>query len=629
MSEALDRIALVTTSFPDRRFWSYGGEGWKKELGSIYSIGIWNLEEDDYVVTPNIHPDQKNKEITAALYEFITPPSSYEIAEPAAITVVPLQDGGKYVESQGNLFKEIRVAGTVGLRPGPVSNQIIPGLEQATGISLEKPKFLNTFTKDERGLDPKEMTGFDQMTFLRNIFRFYFDLKGGSDASKYTLVWSANNEGEIWAVEPVSFIVTKSSDNPFVPNYNIQLKTLYKFDDARAFPFDTVSVFQAFSNLTQNIRKFGNDMYFHLNEIASNITALALLPGNIVNNMLSVGVDIVNGLAAVKNTVENFPEVLSRNTIKAFSDNLRAMSEAFDEADTSREDYDEDYLSPSSTEARNNLKWLQRIAESILSTDALWLTSTKQTDISEKTRAYASALGDNPFTTGSPLDPNNMVMPGSTTQKMINPNETIRSLAKRYMGNEAEWKKLAIMNNLKAPYISSSSSTGVLGPGDYIVVPSSPKPKDLSNQIGQQYNEDQKYLDLDPLRRKFGRDLKISQSSSSSRLGDLKVSQNGDLDFIDGKDNVEQAIRIKFSTERGELSVHPEFGNLFELGRKINLVRFQQYKMATRQTLLQDPRVESVKNLKVFSEGNIITVTATIKLLDSHTLLPFTYSIRR
>jgi phage baseplate assembly protein W len=151
-----------------------------------------------------------------------------------------------------------------------------------------------------------------------------------------------------------------------------------------------------------------------------------------------------------------------------------------------------------------------------------------------------------------------------------------------------------------------------LGPGDYIVVPSSPKPKDLSNQIGQQYNEDQKYLDLDPLRRKFGRDLKISQSSSSSRLGDLKVSQNGDLDFIDGKDNVEQAIRIKFSTERGELSVHPEFGNLFELGRKINLVRFQQYKMATRQTLLQDPRVESVKNLKVFSEGNIITVTATI-----------------
>lgn len=622
------KISDQTVSFPDRRFWSYGSQGWKKELGSVYTIGIYDLEKDDYAILPTpFHPD-KDKQGKAALYEFITPPSSYEVIEPAAIVVVPLQDGGKYVESQGNLFKEIRVSGTVGLRPS-----LVTGLTEAesviASVSLEKPAFFNTFSRDERGLDPKEMTGFDQMTFLRNLFRIYFDLKGSSNASKYTMVWSAHNEGEVFAVEPVSFTVTKSSSNPFVPEYQIQLKTLYKLNETQKFPVDTVSLFQSFSNLTNNIRKFGIDMFVYLNDIAEHITALALLPGHLVNDLLSVGLNIVNGLAAIKNSVENFGDIIDRNTAEAFANNARAMSEAFDESETARPDYDPTYMLPSSRIVRNGLKKLQRIAESILANDPLWLVDKKQIKISEQTQSYIDVLGDSPFTTGSQLDPQNMVIPGSTKQEMVNPNDTIRSIAKRYMGNEAEWKKLAIINNLKAPYISSSSSTGVLGPGDYIVVPSSTKADDTNNQVGHQYSADQSYLDLDPMSRRFGRDLRLTSSATSAGLADVEVSQNGDIDFIDGQSNVEQAIRIKFSTERGELSVHPEFGNLYELGRKSNLVRFQQYAASTRQTLMQDPRVESVSNLKVFSEGDIIRVNATIKLRSSSALLPFSYSIRR
>jgi hypothetical protein len=620
-------MAKSTVSFPDRRFWSYGHKGWTKELGTVYAIGIWDLELEKYAKM-QLSLERLKFVNDVALYEFDPPPNSYTISEPAAISITPLQNQGRHVEGQGNLFKDIKVAGTTGLRPSPASNQLVPGLKQATGVSLTKPRVLNRFTRDERGLDPSELTGYDKMMFLRNLFRAYYDLKGGPDSNKYTMIWQAFNEGEFYAVEPVSFSTERSSGNPFGFEYQIQLKTVYKLDQIRNFEFDTVSLFQAISNINNNIRALGMDLFHHLNEISTHITSLALLPGTLTDMVLSVGADIVRGLAAVGNSVESFSDVMERSTVAAYESNARAIGDALHDVETSREDYDSTYMSMSTRDLFNSIRRIQRNANSILAMDSLWQSANKQNNVTNQTQAYVSALGENPFTSGSPLDPQNIVIPESTKQEKVNHNDTIRGLAKKYLGNEAEWKKLAIVNNLKAPYISSASSPGVLGPNDYIIIPIKAQDGDKNNQVAQQYGNDSSYAALDPMSKKYGRDLRLTDSATSSRSADLVVNQRGDLDYIEGQANVEQAIRVKFATKKGELSLHPQYGNGIEHGRKSTLVRFQKYAMNTRNTILQDPRIEGIEDLKVFAEGDVVNITAKIMLRKSNAFLPFLYSIR-
>jgi len=624
MAESYSLVQASSLSNPDPKFWGFCGTGASKELSKLFSIGLYDLQLYNYInYKEPLNGRGVPHPVTYALYYFTTPPQSYEISEPASVQIVPTQDGGKFVESQGSIFKDIRLSGTVGFRPNPITNELFPGLEAAGGPSLSIPSFLTS--KDGRGLNPKESTGFDELIFLRNIFRAYWDIKTDPEwANKVVMVFACNKESELYIVEPINFTTSRDKSSPMSWRYNIQLKTMYKWDVTVPFVKDSLNLFQSISSIASSIRKISRDISSSLHDIAAGITFLANIPGNIVNDILSDGMAILDGLAAVKNAGASFGDVVTKSLLTAFKNN----------ANEARRLFDDEYMGVDGVEQmgvlgglRLALKSMARNAEALVSIDSLWQGS-KQVQIADYKKAYTDKYGETPFSAGSMLAVHNIKIPSSGTEVDIIGTEDIRAVAKRYLGDEAQWKTLVILNNLKPPYISTQVGSGVLGPGSKIIIPKKSATEETSG-VNSVINTDQAIQNQSLMMRKYGRDLKIRDSGTQNEGADLIVGQNGDLELIEGVENVEQALMIKFATEQGELALHPDFGAKYPLGTKITLLRIQEFVVTTRKTLLSDPRIESILSMRIAAEGDKILTDTKLKLKGTNQELPISFAVRR
>ena len=120
----------------------------------------------------------------------------------------------------------------------------------------------------------------------------------------------------------------------------------------------------------------------------------------------------------------------------------------------------------------------------------------------------------------------------------------------------------------------------------------------------------------------FGRDARLKSTRDGNvQTSDVVISQAGDWDTISGIPNVEQALKLKFSTEKGELTVHPSFGARFPIGKKITAASFNTFSIQTRSTILSDPRVEGIELLSFNSSGDVMVVSAKLLLKNANTLL--------
>jgi hypothetical protein len=252
-------------------------------------------------------------------------------------------------------------------------------------------------------------------------------------------------------------------------------------------------------------------------------------------------------------------------------------------------------------------------------------STEKQVVVEDYKRTYNKA--GNQFNGGSPLNLNNVHIPTSATEQTIMGNETIRGISKRFLGDESYWKMIAIINNLKSPYISSTRRDGVLAYGDKILIPKRPDSGDFTD-VQQNSSKDSSSETMSPMLRKYGRDLKLSDGSFGTDFADLQVNAQGDLALIDGVDNINQALMVKLSTEQGELSTHPSFGAKYPIGSKLSLPQLQEFTLNTRRTLLSDPRIESIDSLNAFADGDVVRVSTQLSLRQSNVKLPVEFAVR-
>jgi len=91
---------------------------------------------------------------------------------------------------------------------------------------------------------------------------------------------------------------------------------------------------------------------------------------------------------------------------------------------------------------------------------------------------------------------------------------------------------------------------------------------------------------------------------------DIKVSSKGDIELLQAYDNLAQSLRHRLTTERGFLSYNKNYGidlALF-LGRK-NLVEKQEMlKFAVIQSLIEEPRIQSIDDIQVYQDTNNSTI---------------------
>jgi len=641
-------LAKGTMAHPDRRWWKFDGYTNPKTLSTLYSIGIMNLEKLAYIqLPPDVDPANRVSGTTnfnlmggtRALYEFPVPPQSYELAEPTTTMIVPTQDGGKFIESHGSVFKDIRVSGTVGLRPRPIAVGTFSGLNALGGPTLSLPGFLADFLKDERGLDPQEITGFDDIIFLRNLFRAYSDLKNNPKTARMLgMVWTYAREGEAWVVEPLNFTVHREKSNPLSWSYNIQMRTLYFLEARFDYTEDPLSFWQMIRNAINLVNKVAMDMVTSLNQLADAVNFLANLPASLIQTVMGAAVQIITAVANLGGVLIDFPKMIKRNTIQVAQEYAKKLVMLFD-----KEYPQSEFALPPGVSAsrfagttdpwsqkkigavREALTMLGRSFKSILGADRLW-ESRPQAQVTDYSKAYLNARQEPPFTAGSPLALTNMRLPESAKEVVVEFGDDIRGIAKKYLGDESYWKQLAVLNNLSPPYVSASGGMGVLGPGDKILVPSTSI--QFTGQVQQAINTDAAMDSQSAVLRKYGRDIRLVGSSGNIGLSDLAVSSRGDLDLIEGVPNVEQAMMIKFSTEQGELATHPQFGAQFTIGSKVTMTSVQEFSINVRRTILSDPRVAHITKLKLLAEGDKMMVDAAAQLIGSDVQLPISFAVR-
>lgn len=591
----------------------------------LYSIALWDTDLGEVVSAPGVDVTDST---TLVEHFFTVPPKTLNMREPFNTHIQPTQNGGKYVESHGSLIKEVQITGTTGVRPHKKKRPD----NVSNNVRIDEGQVPETTRSAAIGLDPTEITGHDTAMSLRNVFRHYSDLQNAGSTS-IVMVWRNAKDDDYWVVEPVVHELKQDSGNPFSYNYSIQLKTLARFDksvlslptEARNAGKDCQETLQNQGNVTARLR--------NIQKVLTNGYFVTMASGNIiggglaaVNSILVPLGDVIRGIKGNIQGVYGAADQLLRaaDTVATeINSQLRDVAEIAYDADT-----------------RRVYRYWRRTLEACyqLLTEPSFKKAYQRV-ISQRTRisrAYSvpgfTGTSSVPNTGGSPTFLANAPRTSQVAQYIVGAQDDIRSLAGQLLGDSRRWQELVVLNDLKPPYINNVGSQGVLAPGETLLYPQSGQGGTdmikLQTNAGQDYDAQDSTSLLD---QTYGRDIKLVSVSTdiSGTLTDLEVNNRGDLSTIVGVPNVDQAIKIKFSTEKGTLRMHPFFGARFALGSKATTKSFNNFRLNTLATLLSDDRIADVKSIKFVTVGDILFVSAQILLVSAKEYRDTHFAVRR
>jgi hypothetical protein len=633
-------------------------------IDQLYSIAIMNTTASGWKKVWSIpgldpHAAEGDTGNDKAEHFFTMPPKSVDMTEPFATRIIPTQNGGRYIESHGSLIREIRIQGNSGLRPnkpvplsvdllgslgplagpanaiaGPIINRADRLVDTATGLADD---VLNAFGLGEskRKLDPTERTGYDDIMKLRNIFRAYSDIKnrGGVGASQLLMVWRNVKDADYWVVEPVSFQLVQDSKSPLTYNYVITLKTITRYDYTFKPPKDPYDQIRASQNLISGIQTASREVTNTLFVVSTQIDRLAGAGVSAQNLIMEPAIAAVNGATAITNSAQGFTDTF-RNNWARLRDNLdeavSILQSKFNNnvpstlgsspvsgslSQTEQEELD------SFAGITNALRAASRASNRVLASVHINSVSNKASSRKNNmTKAYrkpglgTGRQGTAPTTGGDASYLGNNSLPEGMSRAVVGYNDSIFSLAQRLLGNRNKWKLLVIVNDLRAPYISRNGDVQTLAPGDYILYPVEGGGVSAQATQATDLQKDQSGLNVDTeIEGAYGRDLRLK--SNADNMTDFVV-KDGDVATIYGVPNVKQAVRLKFATELGTLTVHPYYGAAIPIGSKMTAISMNEFRINTLATLKSDPRISEVTRLDFFMRGDVVSVGAKMVLID-------------
>jgi len=610
----------VTRVTDEQRAQAVQGAQLTELVQSLYSLLLYDTVADATLISPGLDPANRTN---AAEYFFRVPPKLHEFSEPFATTIQGTQDGGKYVESYGSIIKSIRLSGTTGLRPNKSSSPVIPLL----GVTEQQLSTLigNGLNNSVRRIPVDEKTGYDDILFLRNLFRRYSDLKSSDDLSgRVVMLWRNIKDGDYWVVEPEDFRLVQNSSSPLTYEYNISLKTLARFDFAYAIPPDPLESARSTQRLLARLQEYGQNILNIFLTISTQINRAQGFATFVSNTVLAPMLNVVNGLNAVKTSAFGVVRGL-RTQVLTLRDNVDSAIEQLIQSETF------EIQDP----VIRSLRRTKIICARILSEPVAAESSISDANL--LINRYAAAY-ETPGTLTTPRRTpeasstyiGNEAITSSVGSAVVGPGEDIRDLAARLLGDPSRWRILVVLNRLRSPFISATGGPGILAPGDTILFPISATGSE-SSAVGTQNPTDDQYQGPDdPVVRAYGRDLMLqSKFIGGTELTDIVLSQGGDLATIQGVKNVEQAIKLKFMTERGELAAHPKYGSKYPVGKKATPSSFNELRINTLSTLTSDNRVENVRDLRFIAVGDKLAAKVEIELANSRDILSTSLALRR
>ena len=186
-------------------------------------------------------------------------------------------------------------------------------------------------------------------------------------------------------------------------------------------------------------------------------------------------------------------------------------------------------------------------------------------------------------------------------------DNTLPGIAEALLGDAALWKVLAVINKLRAPYISSTGMPGTVKPGDTIKVPISGT-KDSIQVMGWQHLAGSDSWGCDIL-------LKEAKGSGVGRPAvDIAIdrSTGRDIKLSKGKTNLLQAVQMRVWTTMGTMKLFPRYGLPVVVGTNIPAYSGRALQLSVRSALLEDSRIASVGRTTTTTIDDVIEVDAEV-----------------
>lgn len=629
------KTSTVVTVTEDQRKQAITSGRLIAQIQKLYSLALLDLSTGETLRIPGLSPVASTGD--NATYFFTVPPKVLEVAEPFATTIVNTQGGGKFIESHGSILKEFKVQGTTGLRPNKAAAALsIPFFDSTRAADTARnvgtlagviPVGQGSST-DKDNILKTEVTGFDSLVHLKNIFRAYSDIKGGNDLAgvpsrNVVMAWYNSKDGEYWLVEPMDFRVTQNSSSPMTYEYNITMKALVPLAHTFSSIEDPMETLRGEGrSLFSRLRGYSQDITDFFLTISTLINRTAGLAVSITDTILRPALSLLRGISAIKVSKEKFSPTVKRNA-RSLIDEIKV---AADELSNSDQFDDQDVMLNAMYRMVITCSHILAEPEIREASDSTGLTEQRSRLVDAYNRRGTVNLASRaPNTGGSDTFIGNQPVASSVVRDTVHVGEDIRSLAARLLGDRNQWHTLVLLNDLRAPYISTTSGTNLLAPGDEVLYPGSAADTAMINTASTN-NQAEDYL-----ASAYGRDLLLTseEASGGTDLTDISVNSRGDLTTVIGLDNVDQAIKIKFSTEQGELTVHPTFGTRFPIGNKATEGSFTSFRVNALATFASDPRISAVERLEFVSSGDVLAVKANLQLADSKQSLNMSFVVRR
>jgi phage baseplate assembly protein W len=189
----------------------------------------------------------------------------------------------------------------------------------------------------------------------------------------------------------------------------------------------------------------------------------------------------------------------------------------------------------------------------------------------------------------------------------IKGEDTLQSIALSEMGDEDLWVYIAAVNG-------GLYSNNDLVPGNTIYIP-------VQIETSEAINKEQFIMTEDIIRDPYGTDILLDAN------GGIVVQENSDVALVSGIENVQQAINLKLQTTAGSMIKQSAYGIIAQAGFAGETMALRYMKMAIRAALIQDPRIEAIRNLFVTLESDVVYVSMDIDIYGAEASLPVSVSM--
>ena len=593
-------------------------------------------------------------------------PERESVSEPNSATVTYTQGGGKIIQAEGCISKDITISGQCGLYPNQKGRTPLP----TSGIG----------------------SGLESFKMLQNIFRRYCFLQRYGDLTKgLQLIYINRRKQESWVVHPKTFTSEDAKEHNNSFSYNIVLETLY--------PYDGKETKGLIENLMDSIPGWrqASAVIQRVAEVVDQVNATAGQISSIINSfgttVLAPVVSLANSFADLKAgrlpNLSNF----KRDSVK---DIVRSLGEVHAALEAAGQDdlaapvarlqrqinstllidgvYDSTpqvkAVSVTTLQANQMASYVDGQGNSVAPTDAsaagavgsrpdsgkmlggsqaapnalpgtATLQAQQQATIKSQNFRTISTVG------GSALDPNGKfqtsrfiadpaeiktAIPPSTLQvesqlnwnaswnqsmANINPNnvdyrtgvvnndDSIQTLAFRLLGESARWVELVLLNNLRYPYLATASYIAANSLTNVLAYGSSviyPVPKQTANQSVRVW------------RNETFQSLALSPFERS--LGnDILIDENtndavwgaNDLMLVYGVDNIKQFMRFCIVTIKSSYRRSPRAGFSQYLGISAG-ISAALVKAESQSIFLGDDRIVSSDAVTVSQVGSELRI---------------------